>query len=756
MDIQRLDLWETNRALAHLGEYGGPTAGADALPLLARARELLDAGAQAGAHVRAGDVAFLAHNIGKIRTVRTEVAQTWESIVAWSVPSSHAFSAKQLVMLVRALRGAPKMPTRTRPLLEAIAVQAVQRACELEPRTLATLAHSYAKAHIAVPANFWQAIAQQAQLLIADFNAQDISNTAWAFATAGVPAPELFAAIAAHAQPRLAEFKAQELSNTAWAFATAGVPAPELFAAIAAHARPRIAEFKAQELSNTAWAFATAAAPASELFAAIAARARPRLADFTTQGLSNTAWAFATAGIPEHELFASIARHALPRLADFTPQGLPNTAWAFATAGVPAPELFVAFAAHARPHLAKFNAQELSNTAWAFATAGAHAPELFAAIAAHAQPRLAQFNAQGLSNTALAFATAGVQAPKLFNAIAAHARPRLAEFTPQGLSNTAWAFATAGVRAPEVVALIAAHAQPRLADFTAQDFSNTAWACATARMPAPKLLAAIAAHARPRLAEFSAQNLSNTAWAFATAAAPAPELFAAIAARARPRLAEFKAQELSNTAWALAVGRLLDAQPIALHSPLIFGTVLSLAERYLQDHALHAERTKAGLHGVELALLICHVLTADLGQAEQETERLHQLRGRAREMAGAFGQRAPLTAAAGQRELSRRLRAAGWEHELEAWLEGDLLVVDMACTRTRVVVEYDGSSHYLFDVDTGERRYDGNTLGKTKLLEALGWRVHRVGWREWRANRERVVRELAPALCTGPQPADAG
>jgi very-short-patch-repair endonuclease len=599
VEIQCLDFGATADALSDLCKQGTAEAVADALPLLARAGELLDA----GVHVRPGDVALLAQNLGEMRLRGAAVQRAWGSIAAWSEPSPHLFSAEELVKLVRAFRAAPKMPTPTRPLLEAIALQAVKRAHEFEPRALASVAHSYAKAGMPVPAAFWQAIAEQAQLRVTDFDAKGLSQTACAFAKAGVPAPELFAAIASHARPHLADFNQQDLSNTAWPFAKAGVPAPKLFAAIAAHAPPRLAEFNAQ-------------------------------------GLSNTAWAMATAGVRAHELFAAIAAHAPPRLAEF-------------------------------------NAQDLSSTAWAFAKARVPAPELFAAIAAHAQPRLAEFNPQDLSNTALAFAQACVPAPELFAVIAVCAQPHLAKFNAQGLSNTAWAFATAGV--------------------------------------------------------------------------PAPELFVAIAAHARARLAEFNVQGLSNTAWALSVGHMLAAQPAALHAPPIVSAVLSLAERCLQHPALHFRHTRAQVHRVQFALLSCHALNAGLDLAEQETERLNQLRGRAREMASTFGQLAPPTVSPGQRELSRRLRAAGWEHELKAPLEGSLLLVDMACTRTRVVVELDGPSHDLLDVATGEERHDGSTLGKTKLLEALGWRVHRVGLREWEDCPERVLRDSVSALCAGGQ-----
>ena len=69
--------------------------------------------------------------------------------------------------------------------------------------------------------------AEEARPRLREFNPQNLANTAWAFATAGQPAPELFSAIGEEARPHLREFKPQELSNTVWAYATAGVAAPE-------------------------------------------------------------------------------------------------------------------------------------------------------------------------------------------------------------------------------------------------------------------------------------------------------------------------------------------------------------------------------------------------------------------------------------------------------------------------------------------------------------------------------------------------
>ena len=60
---------------------------------------------------------------------------------------------------------------------------------------------------------------------MADFDAQNVVNTAWAFAkvaTAGWPELQLFLTLATEVEWHMADLNAQELANTAWAFTTAG------------------------------------------------------------------------------------------------------------------------------------------------------------------------------------------------------------------------------------------------------------------------------------------------------------------------------------------------------------------------------------------------------------------------------------------------------------------------------------------------------------------------------------------------------
>ena len=65
-------------------------------------------------------------------------------------------------------------------------------------------------------------LARAAEQRMPDLNPQGISNTAWAFATAGTPDAQLFMTLARAAVQRMADFNAQELANAAWGFATTG------------------------------------------------------------------------------------------------------------------------------------------------------------------------------------------------------------------------------------------------------------------------------------------------------------------------------------------------------------------------------------------------------------------------------------------------------------------------------------------------------------------------------------------------------
>ena len=157
------------------------------------------------------------------------------------------------------------------------------------------------------------AIAAAALRQLGGFNSQNLANTVWAFAKAGVAAETLFETIAAAALRQIRDFNSQGMANTVWAFATAGVAAEILFEAIGAAALRRIGEFNSQNLANFVWAFATTGFAAQELFETIAVEALRRIAEFNAQNMANTLWAFACAGWQQNQIFRELGSALMER-----------------------------------------------------------------------------------------------------------------------------------------------------------------------------------------------------------------------------------------------------------------------------------------------------------------------------------------------------------------------------------------------------------------------------------------------------------
>jgi hypothetical protein len=591
--------------------------------------------------------------------------------------------------------------------LEALREQTLATLGEWGARALSNLAHALGKLEACGDAwsSLWAAVARASLQRLSEFKPQELSNMAWAYATAG-HAPALLDAISAEAAPRVREFNEQDLANTAWAYATAGHAAPVLFDAIAVEAVRRVHEFTPQGLANTLWAYSTTGHSAPALLDAIAVEAVRRVRKFNAQGLANTAWAYATAGYTAPAILDAISAEAAPRVCEFKSQELSNLAWAYATAGHAAPTLLDAIAAEAAQRVREFKPQGLANTAWAYATAGHAAPALLGAIAAEAAQRVREFNPQNLAQIVLAYATAGHAAPTLLDAIAAEAAPRVREFNPQDLANTAWAYATAGHTAPALLDAIAAEAAQRVREFNPQNLAQIVWAYATTGHAAPTLLDAIAAEAAPRVREFNPQNLANTSWAYATAGHAAPALLDAIAAEAVRRVPEFNAQDLTNTAWAYAVA----------------------------NHPTDG----SGLFGEQFARS-CEEVAAEL--THKNLSQLHQWalwhageRGRSDCLpSDALLERCRAACCSNvgrpsrmQRDVGVALASLGLQPEEEVVLhEGYSLDFVVEWCGDRVGVEVDGPSHFK------GREPNSATLLKRRQLRCLGWRLVSVSYWEW-------------------------
>jgi hypothetical protein len=180
------------------------------------------------------------------------------------------------------------------------------------------------------------------------FNAQDIANIVWAYATAGVQHPALFEKVGDHVVglDHLKSFKPQELSNTVWAYATAGVQHPALFNKVGNHVveLDNLKTFKPQELANTLWAYGTSVVQHPDLFQKIGDHmiTLDNLKSFSPQDLANTVWAYATVYELRSDLFEKIGNAVANRgdYRSFHQQALTNIAWAYTVANADAPTIF--------------------------------------------------------------------------------------------------------------------------------------------------------------------------------------------------------------------------------------------------------------------------------------------------------------------------------------------------------------------------------------------------------------------------------
>jgi hypothetical protein len=293
-----------------------------------------------------------------------------------------------------------------------------------------------------------------------EFKPQNLSNTVWAYATAGDSHPILFAKIANHivGLKSLDRFThPQDVSNTVWAYATAGVNHPQLFEKMANHVvrLDHLRDFRPQALSNTVWAYATADVSHPKLFEKVADHIvrHDNLRDFNPQNLSNTVWAYATGGVNHPELLEKMANHivGLKSLDRFThPQDVSNTVWAYATAGLKHPHLFEKMANHIvnLDHLRDFDPQAISNIVWAYATAVVSHLELFKKVAEAAIQRKEDFNSQGVTNLLWSYATMGIIDKQLFSSFGPTAAKLMDKYNNQDLANIAWAYAVADIDAP--------------------------------------------------------------------------------------------------------------------------------------------------------------------------------------------------------------------------------------------------------------------------------------------------------------------
>jgi hypothetical protein len=512
----------------------------------------------------------------------------------------------------------------------------------------------------------------------------------------------------------------QEVANTLWACGTLNVQAPNLCAAIDQDAARLVERGSSQEVANLAWACGKLQTRAPRLFAEIDGHTAVKKLVHErgkTQEVGNVAWACGRLGAPSPNLFAEIETHAKWFVTEGRPQHMSNVAWACARLKIPAPRLFAGIQSQAERLVEDDRSpQALANILWACGTLGQDAPQIFALMERRSKWLVDHGTTQAVANTAWACATVNSPSPRLFGEIAQHASRLVREGDTQNVANMAWAFAKLNVEdddSSRFFSEIEMRSKWLVEQGSPQDISTTAWACATLHFYTPKLFSEIELRSAWLVEAGSTQTLVNTAWASATLGFQSRKFFRAISNNVDIIVKGGNQEQFAMLCFSLAI---LD---LAKEYETEFCKLWAKALRFWNAERLGVEATTQ--------LAQAHALATASGLELQEPPPCSFEVG--------------VKLSRSHSEISALLHELGFSHELEVspFKEGEeympkgLMAIDMACRKRMIAIDFDGPSHFLKDVGSGEVTSieEGSRKAKRRFLERIGWEVATIRYVDW-------------------------
>jgi hypothetical protein len=649
--------------------------------------------------------------------------------------------------------------------LQALEESALQNMDAFEPQQLSTTLHAMAKFRYR-PFNprFLEALEQQTFAMTGRFNAQNVANTVWAYATMGrQPGADLLMVLEGRAEAIAGMFNAQNVANTLWAYATMGrEPGARMMSELEGQTEAIAGTFKAQEVANTLWAYATIRRqPGAGVMRELEGRAEAMAGTFNDQEVANTLWAYATMGRqPGARLMRELEGRGEAMAGTFKAQGVANMLWAYATMGrEPGARLMRELEGRAEALAGTFNTQNVANTLWAYATMGREpGARVMRVLEGRAEAIAGTFNAQDVANTLWAYATMGREpGPRVMSELEGRVQALAGTFKAQEVANTLWAYATMG-REPgaRVMSELEGRAEAMAGTFNAQNVANTLWAYATmGRQPGAGLMRVLEGRTEAIAGTLTAQDVANTLWAYATMGRePGAGLMRVLEGRTEAIAGTFNAQNVANTLWAYAtmgrepgarVMRVLEGQTEAmagtfnaqevanaLWAACVFYIFRAPQEEILLVHTTVFERLvslgKTAFNTAQLSQLhqffVWRSLEPRLGV--EVINGMQSLKETCRE--AFMGSRTAPSPT--QQQVSETLRHMGLSVEDEVRCPKSGYSIDMYVhdsSRGGVwAVEFDGPSHYL-----ANGAPTGATLLKRRHLQLLGHSLVIIPYWEW-------------------------
>lgn len=157
------------------------------------------------------------------------------------------------------------------------------------------------------------AIGKKLVTMVKDLIPQDLANTAWAFATLGLPDSDLMDQILQEVIAKVSDFSTQNLANTAWAYAKLGLWNERLMQTLSLAIVRKVKDFDGQGLANVAWAYAVLGFRSKRLSEALLAASLEKIAaqEFGAQELANLAFSFDVTG--DEDRLRAFLEAAVPR-----------------------------------------------------------------------------------------------------------------------------------------------------------------------------------------------------------------------------------------------------------------------------------------------------------------------------------------------------------------------------------------------------------------------------------------------------------
>ena len=484
-----------------------------------------------------------------------------------------------------------------------------------------------------------------------------------------------------------------------------------------------------QAISNAALACGKLGMSCLELFEAINEQAPVLLENASTQSFANIAWAFAvlneqTLMKPIHHAtyFEFLETKAKYMVGQGSPTDISGTVWAFASLGLDCPNLLEEIDRHVPENVPSWSARQISNVAWACGTLNAASccSNFFQAIEDDATAFISKASSRDVANTVAAIAKLdGINCPALFGAIASKARILVERGNLQDNAGLAWGFAMVGNLSTPIFGAIDEQWNRLFRSRAAksEDIATIIWAFAHLRLYSPALLDAMDRYGS--MLTFAGKGGDSRVMALlsmATYGHVPTSLVETISFDMSAIVDAGNPQEITSLCYAFAVLDLAKGQKSAFR--ILWNEAIKIASDELDDE----KRT---------IILQTYVMVSRTMEIPPPLELL--------KVPLSFGLENEDSAA--QNELSELLDELGLAHELEAspfhnhdFVPG-LLAIDAAWKGSnRIAIEFDGPSHFLRDLRTGDILVDkenGPTKAKRRFLERLGWTVLNINFQEW-------------------------